>query len=260
MNLDGNTSCPAGFDPLGLIPPIIAKRAVVGRPSTERSATHRLPTIAAKLFLPLSLVVAAIAGLAGYQWAKTSVAEAIYRDRLVVLQDDYRDLAKRYNQAVTPRPVTELLVEDGIVCLAVRKGDGERVRIPTDFNIRENQVYVDFVVVDQRLLIRRAFEFHRIHAVPPDKVVNIDPELLEVDWDPERVPYGKALSCSGLDDGRYIVSVTGGGSLGLKQVSDDEAIVLQTHPSIGTFEAIDEQAAEDVQAIGIGDVWQHLMD
>ena len=215
--------------------------------------------MAARLFLPLVLVVACIAAVAGYQWARSSVAQDIYRDRLVLLQGDYRDLVKRYNQAVTPRPVTELLVEDGIVCLAVRKGDGELVRVPTDFNIRENQVYVDFLIVDQRLLIRRAFEFHPVNAVPPDKVVNIDPQLLEVDWKSGRVPYGKALSCSGLEDGRYIVSVTGGGSLGLKQVGDDEAIVLQTHPPISEFEAVDVKATEDVEAIGVGDVWRHLV-
>lgn len=216
--------------------------------------------MANRLFLPITIIVLAAAGVAGYQWARASVAQDIYRGRLADLQQDYQHLARQYNQAITPRPVTELLIEDGIVCLAVRKGDGELVRIQTDFDIRENQVYVDYLVVDQRLLIRRAFEFHQTNAVPPDKVVYIDKELLEVDWDPQRIPFGKALSCSKLEDGRYIISVTGDGSLGLKPIGEDEPVLLATHPPVKEFEPVDEAANAEVDAIGLGDVWRHLTD
>lgn len=215
--------------------------------------------MAARLFLPLALVAACIAAIAGYQWARASVAQDIYRDRLVLLQDEYRALAEQYNQAVTPRPVTELLVEDGRVCVIVRKGD-ELIRVPTDFDVRKNEVYVDYILADQRLLIRRVFEFHRTLAVPPDKVVYVDKELLEVDWDSERVPFGKSLSFSRRPDGRYIISVTGDGSLGLKQVSDDEPVALQTRPTVKEFEPIDERAKEQVDAIGFGDVWRYMTD
>lgn len=216
--------------------------------------------MAQRLFLPFALLGLLVAAFAGYQWARSNVAQDIYRDRLIGLQDDYRALAQRYNQAVTPRPVTELLVEDGIVCLGVRKGDGELVRIPTDFDVRQNQVYVDYLIVDQRLLIRRAFEFHPVNAVPADKVVYVDQELLDIEWDPERIPYGKALSCRGLEDGRYIISVTGDGSLGMKQIALDAAITLQTHPPLEEFHPVDEQTKSDIAAIGIGDVWKHMTD
>ena len=212
------------------------------------------------VFLPIGAVALGICALLGYQWAKSSVAKDIYRERLTVLQDDYEDLAEQYNQAITPRPVTELLVEDGIVCIGVRKGTGELIRVQTDFNIRENQVYVDYIVVDQRLLIRRAFEFHQTNAVPPDKVVYVDPDLLEVDWDPKRIPYGQAISCSRLADGRYIVSVTGDGALGLKKIGMDDPINLATQPRIEEFKPVDQRADQDVERIGVGDVWRYITD
>lgn len=215
--------------------------------------------MALRLFLPLALVTACVAAALGYQWARASVAQDIYRDRLVMLQDEYRALAEQYNQAVTPRPVTELLVEDGRVCVIVRKGE-ELIRVPTDFDVRKNEVYVDYILADQRLLIRRVFEFHPTRAVPPDKVVYVDKDLLEVDWDPQRVPFGKSLSFSRREDGRYIISVTGDGSLGLKQVAEDEPVALQTRPSVKEFDPIDERARQDVEAIGFGDVWRYLVD
>ncbi len=210
------------------------------------------------IVLPLTLAILGLATLAGYQWAKASVAQDIYRDRLSHLQQDYQQLATQYNQAVTPRPVTELLVEEGIVCLAVRKGDGQVVRIPTTFNVRLNRVYVDYLLVDQRLMIFRAFEFNTVNAVPPDKVVTIDPALLDLEGDLERVPFGKSLSCRNLPDGRYLISVTGDGSLGLKPVSADEPIQLTTHPPIKEFAPVDEQAHDEVESITFGDVWRSL--
>lgn len=213
-----------------------------------------------RVVLPLSVITLCMATFAGYQWAKASVAQEIYRDRLTSLQADYQQLAQQYNQAVTPRPVTELLIEDGKVCVIVRKGDGELVRVPTPFNAKENQVYVDYIVADSRLLIRRVFEFHKVNAVPPDKVIYVDPDLLEIQWDPEKIPYGKALSSSNMADGRYVISVTGDGSLGLKKVSEDTTITLTSRPKVKEYEPVDERADEAVDRIGVGDVWRHLVD
>lgn len=242
------------------------------------------------IFLPLWLIVLGVALLLGYQWAKSNTTQDIYRERLIGLENDFNQLntdynvltdqynnlanqfnalADQYNEAIVPRPVTELFVEDGKVCLAVRLGDGRVIRKQTDFDVQANQVYVDYVVVDQRLLIRRAFEFNKTTAVPPDKVVYIDEELLDIDWDIDTIPYGKALSCSKLVDGRYIISVAGNGSLDLKKVADEAEVELEAEPIIKQYAPVSKRvedhepvkrATEDAQKIGVGDVWRHLFD
>lgn len=214
--------------------------------------------MAKQLFLPLSLIALGVAAIAGYQWARANVAKDIYRDRLTSLQAEYEDLAQEYNQAITPRPVTELLVEDGTVCVIVRKGDGELVRVPTTFNAWEDELFVDYALVDGRLLIRRVFDEHT--AARSDKAVVIDPDLVEVDWQDPGIPFGKAIYRSRMADGRWIISVTGDGSLGLKQVSEDIAVTLTAEPEVKKFEPIDERADEAVEKIGVGDVWKHLTD
>lgn len=214
--------------------------------------------MAKQLFLPLSLIALGVAAIAGYQWARANVAKDIYRDRLTSLQAEYEDLAQEYNQAITPRPVTELLVEDGTVCVIVRKGDGELVRVPTTFNAWEDELFVDYALVDGRLLIRRVFDEHT--AARSDKAVVIDPDLVEVDWQDPGIPFGKAIYRSRMADGRWIISVTGDGSLGLKQVSEDIPVTLTAEPEIKKFEPIDERADEAVEKIGVGDVWKHLTD
>ena len=210
-----------------------------------------------RVFLPLSLVALVLATLAGYQWAKASVAQDIYRDRLTSLQADYQQLAEQYNQAITPRPVTELLVENQKVCVLVRKGDGELVRVPTPFNGWENDVYVDYVLADGRLLIRRVFEIK--NGQDTSKPVQVDADLVDVQWG-DSVPFGKAIYRSKMADGRWVVSVTGDGSLTLKRVGDNEPIELATQPKIKKFDPIDERADEAVDRIGVGDVWQYLTD
>lgn len=214
--------------------------------------------MAQRLFLPLSCIGLALAAIAGYQWARASLAQEIYRDRLVGLQDEHRQLTEQYNQAVTPRPVTELLVEDGIVCVTINKGGGEVVRVPTPFNAWENELFVDYALVDGRLLIRRVFDEHT--AARSEKTVVVDPKLVEVDWDSPAIPYGKAIYRSRMADGRWIISVTGDGSLGLKQVADEAPVQLETRPAVKAFEPIDKQANQDVASIGVGDIWRHLTD
>jgi hypothetical protein len=209
------------------------------------------------VFLPLAAVALGLATLLSYQWAKSSVAQNIYRDRLTSLQEDYQQLAEQYNQAITPRPVTELLVDDQMVCILVRKGDGELVRVPTPFNGWKNDVYVDYVLADGRLLIRRVFEIK--NGQDTSKPVQVDADLVDVQWG-DAVPFGKAIYRSRMEDGRWVVSVTGDGSLTLKRVGDDEPVELATQPKVGEFEPVNERADEAVERIGVGDVWRHLTD
>lgn len=216
----------------------------------------------ARLFLPLTLtglaLAVALAGVTLYHWAKASVAQDIYRDRLTELQQSYNDLAEQYNQAVTPRPVTELLVEDGTVCVIVRMGDGEVKRFPTPFNAWENELFVDYAVIDERLLIRRVFDENT--APKSEQAVVIDPELVQVQWNAPGAMYGQAIYRNRMADGRWIVSVTGDGSLGLKQVPIDANIQLATRPKIKEYKPITIEAQTAVDEIGFGDVWQYLTD
>lgn len=209
------------------------------------------------VFLPLSVIAIGLASIAGYQWAKANVAQDIYRDRLASLRADYEQLAEQYNQAVTPRPVTELFVEDGRVCVIVRKGDGQLVRIPTPFDAWNNDVYVDYVLADGRLLIRRVFEIR--DGQDTSKPVQVDAELVQVQWG-DAVPFGKAIYRSKMEEGRWVVSVTGDGSLTLQRIADDQPIELATQPRVHEFAPVDRRADQDVQRIGVADVWQHLTD
>ncbi|MEO0515294.1 MAG: hypothetical protein AAF086_08385, partial [Planctomycetota bacterium] len=118
------------------------------RPSIG-GAFHRFTTLA-------SVVLLAGAGVLGYQLLRNGVAADVYHDRLVELNDDHNELIQQYNQAVTRTAVTELLVENGTVCVNVRTADGQLETHPVAAD-PAHPIYVDYVVKDSRLLIRRVF-------------------------------------------------------------------------------------------------------
>ena len=215
------------------------------------------PTLFNTAVLLIASVFLAVAGVVGYKWAKASMAKDIYRDRLVQAQQDYQDLAQQYNQAITPRPVTELLVTDGQVCVVVRKGQ-ETVEVPTPFNGYTSEIFVDYAYIDGRLLIRRVFDENTAASSP--QAVVIDPELVDVAWDAPGAEHGKIIYRNRMSDGRWVITVTGDGSLGLKKVADDAAIELEDRPVLREFAPVQEQADHDAEAIGIGDVWRYLTD
>lgn len=217
------------------------------------------------IFLPLGLVGLLIGALAGYQWAKANVAQEIYHDRLTGLEADYRQLgqeynqlAEQYNQAVTPLPVTELFIEDGIVCVAVRMGDGEIKRFPTPYNAWENEFHVDFAMINSRLLIRRVYD----ENTAPNAGVVLDPELLQVEWDAPGASHGHVIYSNRMSDGRWIVTVTRNGALSLEKVDDDAQINLVAQPQMMEFEPAEhrEQIESDLTEIGVRDVWRYLTD
>ena len=205
-----------------------------------------------RIVLLLSALLLGALSLAGYQWARASVASDVYRDRLADIQHEYAQLADEYNQAVTPKPVTELLVEGGEISVIIRDGDGEERTIPTRFRA-EREVFVDYALIEGRLLIRRIFD----EDTAPKYATLIDDALLEVDWDAPGAMYGKAIYRR-LEDGRWVVSVTGDGSLGLKRLEPDGERELSRHPTVREYAPVDAPDAEDTQRIGAGDVWRHL--
>ncbi|MEM1445387.1 MAG: hypothetical protein AAGF84_04980 [Planctomycetota bacterium] len=214
-----------------------------------------MPGPSSALLKPASLAIVVLLGglsLLGYQVAKDSVTAAIYRDRLVALQEQHQQLTDRYNAAVTRAAVTELIVSDQNVAVVVRGHDGVLERIDTPYSAQD-EVFIDYAVLDGKLWIRRVFDEH----TPPSQGTLIDPALAKIDWDDSRAQHGK-IAYRSLTDGRWVVSVSGDGSVGLKKISDDTAVDLVAKPEVTEFSPV-QQAEADAAKVGVGDVLTHLL-
>lgn len=95
----------------------------------------------------------------GYRLVRSDIAAEIYRERLRSLADSYDQLRRTYNDAVKKTAVTELIVREGRLSVAVRTVEGVRQVIDTPFD-PSNEVFVDYIVLDGRLWIRRVFDSH----------------------------------------------------------------------------------------------------
>ncbi|HEX7010200.1 MAG TPA: hypothetical protein VF184_09465 [Phycisphaeraceae bacterium] len=198
------------------------------------------------------LVLLAVAWI-GYHLLKGQLAVEIYRQQLAAVVQEYQQLRDVYNEAVRRTAVTELLVqEDGQVCVTIRTAQGQVKTIPTPYRA-DREIYVDYVVLDGRLWIRRVFD----DATPPGQGVLIDPELGQIDWDAPHAAHGKA-AYRRLDKGRWVVSVTGDGSLGLKRLEGDEPSVLSPPPQVRDYPQIEAQVQAQMETIGPLDVLKQL--
>lgn len=205
----------------------------------------------AKINAILGLVILAVAGYAGYELLQARLTQQVYRQRLVALADDYQALRQRYNDAVRRTAVTELIVADGQVSVRIRNATGVVRTIETPFS-PENEIYVDYVVVDGRLWIRRIFDDQ---TSPRDALV-IDPQLVDIDWDDETALHGKA-AYRRLSDGTWQVTVTGDGALGLARQKAGEETQLIHAPKLQPHEPIEQTLERDMEQIGLLDLlWQ----
>lgn len=187
-------------------------------------------------------------GLLGYRFAESRITVDIYRQRLHQLSDQYNTLRETYNEAVRKTAVTELIVEDGSLRVAIRTADGSEQVIDTPFD-PSMEIYCDYVLLDGRLWIRRVYD----DATPPREGVQIDPALAYIDWDAPGARYGNAVYRS-LDEGRWIVTVTGDGSLGLVKTDGKRRTPLAAAPDVRDYEQIEREIHQKVDAIGPGDV------
>ncbi len=201
----------------------------------------------------LGIALVAGLGLLGYAVLKSQMTAEVYRDRLVELGDEYETLRENYNRAIRKTAVTELLVEDGEVCVTIRTAEGVLKKVPTPYD-PANEIYVDFVVVNGRLWIRRVFD----EDTAPGSGVVINPELAAVDWDAGGAAVGKA-AYRRLSDGRWAVSVSGDGSLTLAKVDDDTELDLTAPPTIEDFDLAEREAQAEVERIGPGDVLKRIV-
>jgi hypothetical protein len=204
-----------------------------------------------------SIMLAVLAGAAilGYQYIRAGAAADIYRTRLTQLAGEYEGLRTTYNEAVRKSAVTELAVEDGKLSVLVVSEAGVLRRVETPYD-PAGEIYVDYIVRDSRLWIRRVFDAN----TPPSQGVVIDPDLGPVLWGEGegRARMGKAVYRA-LGEGRWVVSVTGSGALGLVRVAETAKVDLEPTPKVADFATVTVEADRDAASIGMGEVFTRLV-
>jgi len=199
--------------------------------------------------LLLSVIIAV-----GYRLAFVNVELDIYRDRLAGLSDEYESLRTAYNEVVRKTAVTELLVKDGQLSVVIRTTEGLDRVIATPFD-PAREIYCDYVLLDGRLWIRRVYDAY----TPPNKGLVIDDKLEHINWDDPAARYGNAVYRS-LGEGRWIVTVTGGGSLGLVRTESKAELSLSAGPPpVRDYAQIEKNINETVAQVTVGDVLKRLV-
>lgn len=206
-----------------------------------------------KLLSIVLLLLLLVAAAVGYRLARVQVAAEVYRTRLAELAGNYEQLRSTYNEAVRKTAVTELLVEDNTVCVRIRNAQGIAKTIPTPYDASK-EIYIDYIVLDGRLWIRRVFD----QQTSPEQGIVIDPELAQVNWDNPAARQGKA-AYRRLTEGRWIVTVTGDGSLGLAKATTDTPAELTPPPAVRDYPQILEQADAEIRDISATEVLRKLV-
>lgn len=204
------------------------------------------------LLTAMLVVVLGVATVAAYRVLESQIAADIYRERLAELELGYSRLRRQYNEMVRKTAVTELWVQDGLLSVRIRTVDGATRTLPTPFDPGK-EIYVDYVVLDGRLWIRRIFD----QATPPDAGMLIDPGLAEVDWETEGASVGKATYRE-LAEGRWTVTVTGDGSLGLSRRPDEEPLELTAPPVVRDYAPVDEEVEDALRQLGPEEILRTL--
>ena len=200
-----------------------------------------------KISTAVAVVVLVTAGVLGFRMVRNQIEADVYRDRLVALNSEHEALRERYNQAVRKTAMTMLIVTQESVDVAIRTTEGDVRVIPTPYK-PEDEIHVDYVGIDDRMWIRR---IHDKFTAPSDATI-IDSDLIDIDWEADGVDFGRTVYRN-LTPGRWVVTVTGDGSLGLAPCDHCDEIDLVAAPEIREFEPI-EDAQHEVERIGMGEV------
>lgn len=174
----------------------------------------------------LGLLLATALLWTAYTWGRSELTARLYRHQYTQLRERHRDLRDAYKELVQKTAVTELDVTDGRLTVVVRGATGDLQRVKTPFN-PASEIYVDYVILNGRLWIRRVFDEH----TPPNQALIIDPGLIEIDWNSDHAQHGEAVYRS-LDEGRWTVTVTGNGALGLSKQESHAAAPLCRAPRL----------------------------
>lgn len=200
--------------------------------------------MASRLLSLVLLAVLGLAGFGGFHLLEATLAAEVYRDRIAELVSDHEALRQLHNEAVRRTAVTELRVEDGVLSVVIRTAEGEIRVLPAPYDPRK-EIYVDYVVVDGRLWIRRLFD----EDTPPGEGMLVDPRLAHVDWQVPDGRHGKAAYRS-LAEGRWVVDVTGDGSLGLAPRAEGEVTELSPPPPVRDYPPVEDAVDEALGSIG----------
>ncbi|MGP1309008.1 MAG: hypothetical protein ACTS27_02285 [Phycisphaerales bacterium] len=189
-----------------------------------------------------------VAAGAGYRFVRADVEAAVYRERLARVAQDYEHLRERYNEAVRQSAVTELLVEDGRIDLRIRTAAGAVREIPTPFD-PSRELFVDFVVRDGRVLIRRVFD----DRTPPGEGLVLDEELEVIDWDDPSFSRGQT-AYRRFEEGRWVVALTGSGAFALRRVGPVDDVELVSGPQINEYEQLERETRDELRSLTAVDV------
>ncbi len=201
----------------------------------------------------IGVLLLSVIAWVGYRLAMSKVELDIYRDRLAGLSNEYEMLRSMYNTAVARTAVTELTVKDGRLSVSIRTIQGVERTIETPFD-PSSEIYCDYVLLDGRLWIRRVYDA----KTPPSKGLIIDDSLVNVDWSNPAVRYGKAVYRS-LDEGRWVVTVTGDGSLGLARLEEGAELVLSGPPPVRDYEQMEKEIDASLSGVTAGDVVKRVV-
>lgn len=197
-------------------------------------------------------LLSALAALFGYRVLESDVASSIYRDRLADLGAEHDALIGQYNEAVKRSAVTELVVQGGVLRVVVRTIDGTLKEIETPYD-PSGEIYVDFAVVSGRLWVRRVFDA----KTAPSAGVIVDPSVANLNWDTPGATFGKAVYRS-LGEGRWVVTVSGDGSLALTRAPEGVPADLKGAPAVHDYAEFERTLDEELERITLADVWRRL--
>lgn len=205
-----------------------------------------------------------VAAAFGYVMLRKGVTEDILRERFrEVVEKDYAALQARYNEAVRNTAVTELVVAGGKLSVRVRNAEGVIDEVATPFD-PSGEIYVDYVVIDGRLWIRRVFD----ESTPPSRGVVINPAMANIDWEridreegagPEgRVSHGQTIYRS-IGEGRWVISVSGNGALGLSRIGEDRLVTLGDGAAVRSYDEIVKTIDAEIAEVTVVDVLRRLV-
>ncbi len=206
-----------------------------------------------RLEFAIGVVLLCAIAAVGYRLGQAKIELDIYRHRLAGLHRNYESLRATYNQAVRKTATTELIVRDGKLSVAIRTIEGLDRLVATPFDPSE-EIYCDYVLADGRLWIRRVYD----SQTPPSRGVLIDEALEHVDWTDPATRFGKAVYRS-LGEGRWIVTVTGDGALGLARTDADDEVLLSGPPPVRDYEELEKQIDEAVADVRFGEVVKRIL-
>jgi len=201
----------------------------------------------------IGLALLAVAAVVAYRLALSKVEVDVLRQQVLGLVGDYKSLQSMYNEAVAKTAVTELVVKDSRLSVVIRTIQGVERVIDTPFD-PTREIFCDYVVLDGRLWIRRVYDSH---TAPRDGLV-IDKDFQYVNWNDPGARYGKAVYRS-LGEGRWVVTVTGDGSLALVKVDAKTEVTLSGPPPVRDYEQVKKQVDDSLAKVTLGDVLKHLI-